>query len=122
MFVNCVTEIKNLRRHFQRPASRSLGKYCFPSAKLTQYIIVYSKYSKYSIVQYSKCIRYVIKILIKLEVTIASEVLPWQLQYFTRLAGCTIECDSIVLVCITLYTKNYNKEYKNEYTKNYKNG
>ena len=35
----------------------------------------------------------------KLEVAIASEIAA--LQYFTRLARCTIECESIVLVCIT---------------------
>ena len=35
------------------------------------------------------------------------------LQYFTRLARCTIECESIVLALyyIILYTKNYNKGF-----------
>ena len=39
-----------------------------------------------------------------LEVTIASEVLPYSIQLrieLTYLAQCAIECESIVLVCIT---------------------
>ena len=36
-----------------------------------------------------------------LEVTIASEVLPY-MQYLTHLVQYAIECESIVLVCITV--------------------